>query len=130
MYRRLGQAYVAWTKSLDTWLETSGLEGMQRERARYVLEAAKDVMAPVNSLPGNPQALREVRDTRGKSILAGIQNFLDDLQHNHGYPACADRNAFKIGQEVAATEGAVIYRTELLELIQYQPTTSSVAGWY
>ncbi len=126
VYRRLGQAYVAWTNSLDEWLTASGLEGMQRERARYVLEAAKDVLAPVNTLPGNPEALRQVRDTRGRSILTGIQNFIDDLQHNHGYPACADRNAFKIGQDVAATEGAVIYRTELLELIQYQPATDRV----
>ncbi len=126
VYRRLGQAYVAWANSLDTWLDASGLEGMSRERARYVLDVAKDVLAPVNSLPGNPEALRNVRETGGRSLLAGIRNFIDDMQHNHGYPACADRNAFKIGQDVAATEGAVIYRTELLELIQYQPATDTV----
>ncbi len=125
-YHRLGQAYVAWSQALDGWLEESRLEGMDRERARYVLDAAKDILAPVNTLPGNPEAMRIARDTRGRSIVNGFKNLLDDVQHNHGYPACADRHAFKVGQDVAATEGAVIYRSELLELIQYQPATDTV----
>jgi polyhydroxyalkanoate synthase len=126
IYHRLGQAYIAWTRALDGWLEQSHLEGMDRERARYVLDAAKDILAPMNTLPGNPEAMRLARDTRGRSIVNGIKNLLDDLQHNHGYPACADRHAFKVGQDVAASEGAVIYRSELLELIQYQPATDTV----
>jgi len=128
VYRRVGQAYVAWTHALDDWLAESHLEGMPRERARYVLDAAKDIFAPVNVLPGNPEALRAARDSQGRSLVNGIKNFVDDLQHNHGYPACADRDAFKVGQDVAATEGAVIYRSELLELIQYQPATDKVLG--
>jgi poly[(R)-3-hydroxyalkanoate] polymerase subunit PhaC len=128
VYRRLGQAYVAWTKALDGWLDDSHLEGMNRERARYVLDAAKDILAPVNTLPGNPEAMRVARETGGRSILKGLKNFVDDVQHNHGYPACADRNAFKVGQDVAATEGAVVYRSELLELIQYQPATDEVVA--
>ena len=126
IYHRLGQAYIAWTQALDGWLEESRLEGMNRERARYVLDATKDIFAPMNSLPGNPEAMRIARDSNGRSIVKGIRNMLNDLQHNHGYPACADRHAFKVGQDVAATEGAVVYRTELLELIQYQPTTDTV----
>jgi len=126
IYRRLGQSYVAWTHALDGWLEESRLEGMQRERARYVLDAAKDILAPVNTLLGNPEALRIARETKGKSIVKGLKNLVDDLQHNHGYPAAADRHAFKVGQDVACTEGAVIYRSELLELIQYQPATDQV----
>jgi polyhydroxyalkanoate synthase len=126
IYHRLGQAYIAWSHALDGWLDESRLEGMDRERARYVLDAAKDIMAPMNSLPGNPEAMRIARETNGRSIVNGIKNLLDDMQHNHGYPACADRNAFKVGQDVAASEGAVIYRSELLELIQYQPATDTV----
>ena len=126
LYRRVAQAYVAWTNSLDEWLINSGLEGMDRERARYVLDAAKDLLAPVNTLAGNPEALRRIRETGGRSLISGIRNFIDDLQHNHGYPACADRNAFKVGQDVAASEGAVIFRSELMELIQYQPATDEV----
>ena len=125
-YRRLGQTYIAWTQALDNWLDESQLEGMNRERARYVFDAAKDILAPVNTLVGNPEAMRIARETSGRSVIRGLKNMVDDLQHNHGYPACADRSAFKVGQDVAASEGAVIYRSELLELIQYQPTTDHV----
>jgi polyhydroxyalkanoate synthase len=127
IYRRIGQSYSAWTQALDHWLDSSGLEGIERDRARFVLNATKDLLAPVNTLVGNPEALRRVRESGGKSLVQGIKNFFDDLQHNHGYPAVADRHAFKVGVDVAATPGAVIYRNELLELIQYQPVTETVS---
>lgn len=128
LYRRLHESYDAWTSAMDGWLEESGLEGLDRDRARFVMNAAKDVMAPVNTLAGNPEALRRIRETRGASFLQGVRNFLDDLQHNHGYPAVADRNAFEVGRDVATTEGAVVFRNELFELIQYRPLTETVAS--
>jgi polyhydroxyalkanoate synthase len=128
VYRRIGQSYTAWTQALDHWLDSSGLEGIERDRARFVLNASKDLLAPVNTLIGNPEALRRVRESGGQSLLQGIRNFFDDLQHNHGYPAVADRHAFKVGVDVAATPGAVVFRNELLELIQYRPVTESVSA--
>ncbi len=128
LYRRLRRSYDAWARSMDTWLDDSGLTGMDRDRAQFVMNAAKDLLAPVNTLPGNPQALRRIRETRGASFVQGVRNFLDDLQHNHGYPAVADRKAFELGQDVAATEGAVVFRNELFELIQYRPLTERVSS--
>jgi len=127
LFKRIGQTYLAWSHSLDDWLQRSGLEGIERERARFVLDAAKDVMAPVNTLIGNPLALRKVVETRGGSVVKGLRNFFDDVRHNHGYPAVADRHAFEIGRDVAASEGSVIFRSDLLELIQYKPKTAEVA---
>jgi len=127
LFRRLGQSYLAWSRALDDWLANSGLEGLDRDRARFVLAMAKDVLAPVNSFLGNPAALKKLRETDGRSIAQGLRNFVDDLQHNHGYPAVADRNAFVVGKDVAATPGAVVYRNELFELIQYAPTTTQIA---
>ncbi len=126
IYRRLGQSYLAWCNALDSWLEDAELEGMNRERARFVLDASKDVLAPMNTLLGNPEAMRRVRETKGQNVLSGIRNFLDDRRNNHGYPAVADRDGFTVGKEVAATEGHVIFRSELLELISYQPKTPKV----
>ncbi|MFU8815917.1 MAG: PHA/PHB synthase family protein [Pseudomonadales bacterium] len=128
VFRRIGQSYLAWSRSLDDWLARSGLEGIDRERARFVLDAARDVLAPVNVLVSNPQALRTLRESGGKSLIAGLKNFVDDLQHNHGYPAVADRHAFELGQDVAASAGSVIFKNDILELIQYQPKTPSVAA--
>lgn len=126
-YRRVGQSYAAWSQAMDDWLDSSGLEGIDRDRANFVMNTAKDLLAPMNTFAGNPEALKKLRETGGNSLLQGIRNFFDDLQHNHGYPAVADRHAFVVGKDVAMTPGAVVYRNELLEIIQYQPTTEQVS---
>ena len=126
IFRRVGQGYLAWSRAMGEWLDRSGLTGIERERARFLIDIAKDLGAPMNGLVGNPEALRRLWETRGGSIVRGVRNYIDDVQHNHGYPAVADRNAFKIGVDVAATPGHVVYRNDLLEVIQYQPTTEQV----
>ncbi len=126
IYRRLGQAYIAWTNALDEWLDKSELDGMNRERARFVLDATKDVLAPMNTLPGNPEAMQRLWKSRGQSLISGLRNLVDDRRHNYGYPAVADRDAFVIGKDVAASEGLVVFRNELFELMHYKPLTSKV----
>jgi polyhydroxyalkanoate synthase len=125
LFRRLRQSWFAWTRSLDAWLESSGLDGIERQRGAFLLEIAKEVFAPVNS-PWTPETIQRAIDTRGQSLLNGIRNFLDDQQHNHGYPAIADRKAFQVGIDVAPTEGKVVWREPLFELIQYTPVTPRV----
>lgn len=126
VYRRLGQAYLAWARSLDHWLANSGMTGMDESRARFVLDATKEVLAPMNILPGNPGAVRQLAKSRGQSLINGVRNFIDDQRHNYGYPAVADRDSFIIGKDVAASEGAVVFRNELFELMQYLPLTETV----
>ena len=124
-FKRVRQSYVAWTDALDGWLAKSGLEGIERQRARFVLDAAKDIFSPVNQ-PFTPETLKAAQKSRGQSLTQGARNYADDLLNNHGYPAVADRSAFELGKDVAATPGAVIHRNELFELIQYNPTTEKV----
>ncbi len=125
IFRRVRQSYVAWSRALDSWLEKSGLEGIDRQRAQFLMDAAKDIYAPVNT-PFTPETIRKAVETNGTSIVKGVQNYFQDLQHNHGYPAVADRKAFELGRDVAATPGKVVFRNDLFELIQYQPTTPQV----
>ena len=125
VFKRVRQSYVVWTRALDAWLEQSGLEGIDRQRAQFLMDAAKDIYAPVNS-PFTPEAIRKAIETNGASVVKGIQHFFDDMQNNHGYPAVADRDAFELGRDVAATPGKVVFRNELFELIQYQPVTPKV----
>ena len=125
VFKRVRQSYVAWTRTLDEWLQKSGLEGIDRQRAEFLMDAAKDIYAPVNN-PFTPEAIKKAVETNGASVVKGIQQFFDDLQHNHGYPAVADRRAFELGKDVAATPGKVVFRNELFELIQYGPTTPKV----
>ena len=101
VFKRVWQSYVAWSRALDEWLDKSGLAGIDRQRAQFLLDAAKDIFAPVNS-PFAPEAIRKAAQSNGASMVKGIQQFFDDLRNNHGYPAVADRNAFELGRDVAA----------------------------
>lgn len=126
LFRRMGQAYLAWSKSLDDWLARSNFDALDHARARFMLDIVKDVTAPMNTLAGNPEALRKLWQTRGDSVMKGLRNYINDVRHNHGYPTVADRDAFKVGIDVAASPGAVVFRNELLEVIQYWPNKPSV----
>jgi polyhydroxyalkanoate synthase len=77
-------------------------------------------MAPSNSLL-NPLAVKELFNTGGQSLVRGVSHLLDDLRHNDGLPRQVDERAFEVGGNLAATPGAVVFRNELLELIQYKP---------
>ena len=126
IFRRMGQGYLAWGKSINEWLARSNFDDLQREQARFMLDIVKDLAAPMNTLPGNPEALRKAWDTRGESLMKGLRNYVDDLRHNHGYPAVANRDAFKVGVDVCASAGSVVFCNELLEVIQYTPKTPDV----
>ena len=74
----------------------------------------------------NPAAVRKFVDTGGQSLWRGLKNYFEDLTKNGGMPSMVDTSAFKVGENLATTPGAVVFRNELLELIQYTPTTPKV----
>lgn len=128
LFARLARSWVAWNAVLGDWVEAMGLEGEALERARFVTTVAADSLAPSNFLLGNPAALRRAFESRGASLAAGLKNFLEDLRHNGGMPSQVDKSAFTVGENLATTPGAVVHRSEILELIQYQPRTDSQHG--
>jgi len=125
-YKRLMQGFLAWRQSLNNMLESANASADDRERARFALSLVTEAFAPTNTLIGNPGALMRITQTRGKSLLYGLQNFLDDLLNNGGMPRQVDESKFQVGKNLALTPGAVVYRNEVLELIQYQPMTQQV----
>jgi len=125
-YRRLMQGFVAWRDMLNRILDRADTTAEDRERARFVLQLFTETFAPTNSLLGNPGALQRITETRGKSLLYGLQNFVDDLTNNFGMPRQVDERKFQVGRNLATTPGAVVYRSEVFELIQYSPQTERV----
>ena len=123
-YKRLMQAFLAWRESMTRMLEAARASTEDRERARFALSIVTEAFAPTNTLVGNPGALMRISQTRGKSILYGLNNFLDDVLNNGGMPRQVDDREFQVGKNLATTPGAVVYRSEVLELIQYQPATT------
>jgi polyhydroxyalkanoate synthase subunit PhaC len=125
-YKRLMQGFVAWRDMLNRILDRAETTSDDRERARFVLQLFTETFAPTNSLLGNPGALQRLTETRGKSLLWGVQNFIDDLTNNFGMPRQVDDRKFQVGRNLAMTPGAVVYRGESFELIQYTPQTERV----
>ncbi|WP_246066173.1 PHA/PHB synthase family protein [Geodermatophilus aquaeductus] len=128
-YRRLAQSYLAVTRSLDGLVdayEARGADWREVEQARFALNAVTSALAPTNTLLGNPAALKRAFDTGGRSVLRGLGHMLDDLRHNGGLPTQTDRGAFTVGKDLGISPGAVVHRDEVVEIIQYAPTTPRV----
>jgi polyhydroxyalkanoate synthase len=126
MYFLLEQQYLLGCQLATELLDAAGLNPEQDLKARFATSFIVDMLAPTNTLPGNPAALREAFNTGGMSLLRGAKNMLDDMRNNGGWPAQVDRTGFEVGVNMAATPGAVVYRSELIELIQYEPQAKQV----
>lgn len=122
-YFLLAQEYLLFGQFVAELVDAAAVSGTREAKARFAAEFLVDALAPTNSLPGNPAAIRKAFDTGGKSIARGLTNFLHDLRHNGGWPSQVDRSGFEVGVNMAATPGSVVYRSNLIELIQYSPQT-------
>jgi poly[(R)-3-hydroxyalkanoate] polymerase subunit PhaC len=126
VYRRVMQSYLAWRESMGELLESTDASAADKERARFVLALLTEAVAPTNTLFGNPGAVHNAFKTRGRSVVRGLGNMLDDLMNNGGMPRMVDESQFRVGGNLALTPGAVVYRDEVFELIQYAPASKAV----
>jgi polyhydroxyalkanoate synthase len=119
--------YHAAAAQLMSDLLTAG-EGHQNQDAKAGLAAGflLDALAPTNFLLTNPAALKRAIDTGGGSVLAGLRNVVTDVISNNGMPRQVDASAFSLGENLAVTPGKVVFRNDLMELIQYAPQTPRV----
>ena len=111
------------------WLEdaiyaTEGIDPARRRRAAFWIRQWLDAIAPSNFFWTNPEALRRGIASHGCSMLWGLQNWLRDAAA--GEVRMVEPDAFQVGRDLATTPGQVVLRNELLELIQYAPTTDQV----
>jgi polyhydroxyalkanoate synthase len=120
------QYYLAVQKGAARWLEELELDALEKDRARFVSTIIIDSLAPTNTLAGNPTAQKRLIDSGGMSLMKGLKNAYTDMVHNKGMVSQVDKRPFKLGENVATSKGAVVLRTEMMELIHYAPTTDEV----
>ena len=124
-FRALGQSY----RLFEMWMERmyQSVEGswQDKARARFAAAVITAALAPTNYLGTNPEALRKAVETGGLSLVRGVQNMLNDMARG-GMPSMVDRKQFTVGKDIGATPGAVVYRDEMFELLQYSPATPRV----
>ena len=105
--------------------ETLGFSPEEREKLRFITRQWVEGINPRNFPLSNPDVVKEMLETRGENFLKGMDNLIQDVKN--GTVSMTDTTAFTVGENIATTKGSVIYRNNLIELIQYAPTTKKVA---
>jgi len=115
------------------WMQSTvaGVEGLDDETAKKVdfyTRQFAEAMSPSNFLVTNPEVLRATMESGGENLLRGLENLLDDLERGDGKLriSMTDNDAFEVGENIATTPGQVVFRNDLMELIQYAPSTDKV----
>jgi len=108
-----------------------GMEGLDHKTAQKVdfyTRQFVDAMSPSNFLMTNPEVLRRTAETGGENLLKGLSNLLADLERGKGQLRIrmTDETKFRVGENIAVTPGKVIFRNDLMELLQYTPVTETV----
>ena len=124
--RRLVQLYLAGGRTLDQLVADGDLDPRDRKRVRFLLENLVEAIAPSNVPLVNPASAKAVIDTAGLSLVRGGRQLVKDLAVSPRVPEMVDATGFVLGENVAATPGSVVFRNEVLELIQYRPQAEEV----
>ena len=123
------QAYLITTRWLEEVLEkTEGLDDRTRQRAEFYLKQLASALSPSNFPATNPEVLRETLASSGKNLVQGMANLVHDMEQSGDILSISqtDVEAFEVGRNVATAPGKVVFQNDLLQLIQYAPSTESV----
>ena len=128
-YAAIEQSYLVYANWLQKLVDDAeGLDPKVHQRVSFFTRQYLSALAPSNNPLTNPEVLKRANETGGKSLLDGLENFLDDLERGNGHLkiSMSDDKAFALGKNLALTPGKVIYKNDLIELIQYSPSTEQV----
>lgn len=128
-YRYIMQQYLLTARLIDQLLDSiDSLPEKQQRNLRFYARQYINAMAPTNFVSTNPEVLRLTRETNGQNLIDGLERLREDLANSaEGLNvAMTDKTAFRIGENIAVTPGDVVFENELIQLIQYRPTTERV----
>jgi len=123
-YDLLKQSYLTTSKHLSDFVDQAHVDDRSKLQLRFYARQFIDAMSPANFPATNPEVIRAAIQTRSSSLVAGMQNLIEDLQK--GRITRVDESAFEVGGNLAVTPGAVVFENELIQLIEYTPQTAEV----
>jgi len=123
-YDYVRQSYLLNTRYILDAIDALSVDERTRERLRFAARQMTDAFSPANFAATNPEVLKLALQTQGASLMEGLRNFFEDAQK--GRITTTDESVFEVGKNIAVSEGAVVFRNELIELIQYRPLTGQV----
>ncbi len=117
---------VRWAEQLLD--DTSGLDDRSRHQAEFALKQVAAAFSPTNFPATNPEVIRETMASNAGNVVAGMKQLLDDVRRSDDQLKISqtDTSAFEVGKNIAVTPGKVVFQNDLLQLIQYTPTTDKV----
>ena len=125
-YNYLRQSYLLASRFLTDLVESAEVDPAAKDRLRFAARQWIDAMCPANFAATNPQAIRKALESRGESLTRGMANLLSDARK--GRISQTDESAFEVGRNLATTPGAVVYENDLMQLIQYAPSTAQTGA--
>ena len=123
-FEAVARTYLTQTDLVRKALDAAPLDERSKAQWGFALNQVVDALSPANSLATNPEALQLALETGGASLLEGLRLFTEDLAR--GRVSMTDETAFEVGRNVCTTPGTVVFQNELIQLIQYTPTTEEV----
>jgi polyhydroxyalkanoate synthase len=123
---RICQAYLVNGAALENLVDEADLDWRSEQRLRFAVQMLVDALAPTNHPLLNPAALKAALDSGGRNYLNGLRQFVVDMRSEPRIPAMVDGSGFQVGGNLATTEGSVVLRTPVFELLQYTPRTEQV----
>ena len=129
LYDHIKQSYLLASKfMLSTVRETEGLDAHTAHKVDFYTRQFIDALAPTNFAMTNPEVARRTVETGGENLVQGLSNMLEDLERGQGQlrVRMTDLEKFKLGENVAVTPGKVVFENDLIQLLQYVPTTQTV----
>jgi polyhydroxyalkanoate synthase subunit PhaC len=125
-YWWLREIYHDWEQALLDIVRDTNTPSATKQKAEFAVQLMIDALAPTNFIPGNPTVIKKALETGGLSLTKGARNFVHDLRTNRGVPRQVVPGAHTVGKDMAITPGKVVFRNDLMELIQYAPSTDQV----
>ncbi len=125
------QSYLLAGRWLEQVVESApGMDAETKHKVDFYTRQFIDAMAPSNFLLTNPEVLKETIESKGENLIRGLEHLLADLERGHGELriSTTDYSAFEVGRNLAVTPGKVVWQNRLMQLIQYEPSTETVAA--
>ena len=129
VYDFIKQSYLLSARwMVDTVRKVDGLDDATAKKVDFYTRQFVDAMSPTNFVLTNPEVMRATIESGGENLVKGLSNLLDDLERGKGRLRLkmTDETAFKVGGNIAVTPGKVVYQTDLMQLIQFAPSTAKV----
>ncbi len=123
------QSYLLAARHLQSTVrQVEGLDKHTRQKAAFYTRQYVDALSPTNFVATNPQVLKATLKSGGENLIKGLKHLLEDLERGRGRIALrmTDLEAFRLGENIAVTPGKVVYQNELMQLLQYAPSTDPV----